>query len=583
MLFLTVCVHSFGSLFRGEAAPTLYKAGDLVTVAFGSFRSPFRPVPVSPLADDLFCAPADPSPAPASPGRVIAGDLRWPSPYSFAVGAPLACSVACTRQYNATQRARLIALIDAGYRASLYADGVPLGTTYRTTAASTELVPGFEIGFAAAGKHFLRSNLQFTVLLGGSSDAVFVAGFDLTGANSNAKKTCFATQPVEVAIEDAKSVHFTYSVEFSGPPNATDAVRLARFEWSNPLRRRLVATSAGCVLLSVLVILLVLYRAIWREWQRTGSDFDEYEGSEWKLIHGDVFRPPRHEGRLILLVGWGAQLALSFVLLLALGREVRSLGALLDSFFAVFLIAAPVGGFVAGRFFKTFGDGKWRGFLVKAGALPLLGIAVLVLLRETAGVEFPLAAVLAYALGNGVLSAVGILVGLKLPGFSLAQNVNQLPRQIPRVSFWQSTLLPYGFVAIFLYASPAASIHNLMIGAWSNERMIADFSALLANLLALITQAVLSGVVVTFWTLCNEDYRWWWTAFRSAAGAAVVFFFYSLFFWRTLWAPVGFLSTFVYFIVIALLAVLFGLSIGAVSFIGAFAFVQLIYNSLKME
>jgi hypothetical protein len=36
-------------------------------------------------------------------------------------------------------------------------------------------------------------------------------------------------------------------------------------------------------------------------------------------------------------------------------------------------------------------------------------------------------------------------------------------------------------------------------------------------------------------------------------------------------------------VVLALLTVLFGLSVGAVSFLGAFAFVQLIYNSLKIE
>jgi transmembrane 9 superfamily protein 2/4 len=586
MLFLVLPAGAFSALFRREAAPELYKSGDLVNVTFGSFRSPFRPIPIASGADDLFCASPNAPPAPASIGQALAGDLRYASPYAFRIGTAVSCSVACTKTYNKTQQARLISLIDAGYRASLYLDGLPIGTVYRKTNDSSELVAGFEIGFVQGGKHYLRSNLQFVVLLGSSDGGLFVAGFDLTGANSNSKNNCFASSPIEVAIEDAALIPFTFSVEFI-EPNATDPVRAARFH-SPEQGGYVFVASASCILLSVIVIVLVLYRAIWKDGQRGPSDYDEYEGYEWKLIHGDVFRPPRRAETIILLVGLGTQLTLSFVLLLA-GGDLSSLGALLDSFLVVLLLSAPVGGLVAGRFFKTFGDGKWRGFLLKAGALPLFGIGALALVHAVAhrgpaaAVGFPLIRLIGYTLLNGVLTGVGVLVGLKLPSFSLAQNVNQLPRQIPPISYVQSTVFPYVFAAVFLYASPAASIHNLMIEAWSNERTIADPTGLLINLLALVVQTVLSGVVVTFWTLSNEDYRWWWTAFKSAAGAAVIFFCYALFFWGALWAPVGFLSTFVYFVVIALVAVLFGLSVGAVSFLGAFGFVQLIYNSLKME
>ena len=43
------------------------------------------------------------------------------------------------------------------------------------------------------------------------------------------------------------------------------------------------------------------------------------EESGWKLVHGDVFRPPRHLVVLSALVGTGAQLALLvfFVILIA--------------------------------------------------------------------------------------------------------------------------------------------------------------------------------------------------------------------------------------------------------------------------
>jgi hypothetical protein len=160
------------------------------------------------------------------------------------------------------------------------------------------LVPGFEIGFVKAGKHFLRSNLQFSVLLRPAGDSFFVARFDLTGANSNSKSTCFVSRPDDVAIEDSKSIPFTFSVGFNSV-NATNAVRGARFQFINVQgRNRVLVTSASCIVLSGIAILLVLYRAIWKDGQRIAADFDEYEGYEWKLIHGDVFRPPRGVGSL---------------------------------------------------------------------------------------------------------------------------------------------------------------------------------------------------------------------------------------------------------------------------------------------
>jgi hypothetical protein len=203
--------------------------------------------------------------------------------------------------------------------------------------------------------------------------------------------------------------------------------------------------------------------------------------------------------------------------------------------------------------------------------------------KSESTVAFPIGGLIGYIILNFVLTAVGTLIGFKLPRFSLAQNVNQLPRQIPPISYAKSTVLPYAIAAVFVYASPAANIHNLRVAAWTNDPLLADTSSLLANIIALIVESVMCGVVITFWKLSNEDYRWWWSAFRSAGSASIVFFAYGLFFWRTLWRPFDFMATFVYIVVIGGLALLFGLCVGSISFLGSFAFVQLIYNSLKME
>jgi transmembrane 9 superfamily protein 2/4 len=331
---------------------------------------------------------------------------------------------------------------------------------------------------------------------------------------------------------------------------------------------------------------------VWKEGQRTLTEFDEYDGYEWKLIHGDVFRPPPLSNDLCLRVGWGTQLVIALVLVLVFGVDdwdLLSLSPIIDSFVRASIWASPFAGFLSGRFFKAIGDGNWRSFLLKQGQFPAFAFALFSAIYAIAyrgpesAVTFPIRWIIAYLILDLALAVAGALVGLKMPRLSFAQNVNQLPRQIPPTSYARSTLLPHIIAAVFVYAAAAAMVHVLMVAAWTNDPLVTDTSSLLANVMAVIVESILCGVVLTFWKLSNEDYRWWWPAFRAAAGGAAVFFIYGIFFWRALWVPFDFVAAFVYLAMLGGLAVLFALIVGSMSFIGSFAFVQLIYNSLKME
>jgi hypothetical protein len=255
-----VGIHGF--IFNRDTPPTMYKASDPIVVTVGALRSPFRPVPISYEIDDLFCPLLNSPPTSISPGQSLTGDVRLPSPYTFRIAESLSCNITCTKQYNDTQKKRLINLIDAGYRASFFLDDLPIGTLYMTTINSSILLPGFEIGFVRDGKHFVRNNIQFTVYLWPSGGGLYVSGFDLTGANSNAQPKCFAANPEETAIEDSTTIPYTFSVKSVTLANETEAIRNARFVFVNPsLTQRVLVTSAPCIGLSVLVVVLVLCKA----------------------------------------------------------------------------------------------------------------------------------------------------------------------------------------------------------------------------------------------------------------------------------------------------------------------------------
>jgi transmembrane 9 superfamily protein 2/4 len=330
---------------------------------------------------------------------------------------------------------------------------------------------------------------------------------------------------------------------------------------------------------------------IWKESQR--ADFDEYDGCEWKLIHGDVYRRPPDASGLSLRIGWGVQLFIALVICLVSGRwkysALTTVGSVLNSFLFGFVIAAPFGGFVTGRLFKTIGDGGWRTILFGAQKLPVAGICVFLLLYyvvfrpRRSAVALPWALLLGCWGLNFVLSVIGSVLGMKSSAIEFPQEVNQLPRQVPPRGYIRATVLPSVFAAIFVYASPAATIHMLMMAGWTGTRPYYNFSGMLVNLVTLAIQAMTCGVLVTFWKLTSEDFRWWWASYKSAGGAVVVFAIYAIYFMRVWWRPDDLASSIVFIGVIVVLAVVFRLIVGAMSFIGSFAFVQTIYNTLKME
>lgn len=93
----------------------------------------------------------------------------------------------------------------------------------------------------------------------------------------------------------------------------------------------------------------------------------------WKLLHGDVFRPPRHAGLLAPLIGSGTQLVFMTTGLLVLG----SLGILNPSFrggfvsvgMGLFVFAGVFSGYFSARAYKTLGGSNWRNNTLMVGIL----------------------------------------------------------------------------------------------------------------------------------------------------------------------------------------------------------------------
>lgn len=103
----------------------------------------------------------------------------------------------------------------------------------------------------------------------------------------------------------------------------------------------------------------------------TGPDDDQSSDEEpledisgWKLLHGDVFRPPPYGGLLAPLVGSGMQLVFMVAGLLILScigvLNPSWRGGFMSVGVGLFVFAGGFSGYFSARVYKTFGGQNWR-------------------------------------------------------------------------------------------------------------------------------------------------------------------------------------------------------------------------------
>lgn len=112
--------------------------------------------------------------------------------------------------------------------------------------------------------------------------------------------------------------------------------------------------------LSVIIIRTV--RRDIAKYNRSEDLEDALEETGWKLVHADVFRPPRYQMLLVNFIGSGIQLigmvvvVLTFAMLGVLSPSSR--GSLTSVAIFLFCIMGLVAGYHAGRLYKTLKGDK---------------------------------------------------------------------------------------------------------------------------------------------------------------------------------------------------------------------------------
>ena len=383
--------------------PTSYKIGDKVPVNVNHLT----PAPAeddqlrSVLSFDYyhtafhFCRPEDGPPKQVSEwlGGILFGDRIYTSLYELHMLQNESCKALCEEQRFDQRSAKFVnRRIWQNFNVNLLLDGLPAGMQYNDTTTDTIFtVRGYPLGSVVREEPRLNNHLYIRVYYHESSREQYrVVGVlvDPQSRKDNSyidgKADCgdpFGDNPLILKEDGETSVTWTYEVDWI-PSKTLFATRWDTYlhVFDPKIHWFSLINSAIIVMFLVGMVSAILMRALKKDIARYNRldtyNLDDLSGtsaavedgvqedSGWKLVHGDVFRPPKFPLLLSVFLGNGAQLfvmtglTIIFALLGLLSPSNR--GSLATAMILLYTLFGFIGGYVSARVYKSFGGEAWK-------------------------------------------------------------------------------------------------------------------------------------------------------------------------------------------------------------------------------
>lgn len=578
-------------------------------------------------------------------GQVVFGERIRPSPYNFKFGEDKSCVLVCNKKYNLDQKKDeekvkfLKKGISQNYQHHWIVDNMPITWCYDVADTTKKYCStGFPIGcwvtengqpkdacvisnkYSQVDTYYLFNHVSITINYH-DGDGEQWSGARLVSAkiepksiehdvdSNNGKVSCSAIAPgkgipgkKKVSAKEI-SVSYTYDIKFVKNNDKKWASRWDYILESMPhtkIHWFSIMNSLVIVLFLSGMIGMILLRTLHRDITRynqlidTGEEAQEEFG--WKLVHGDVFRPPRAGMLLSVCIGTGAQIGMMLFITLGFAclgfLSPANRGALMTCVLVLFVCLAVMGGYFSARIYKTVGGERWKSNVMLTSFLfPGLVFAIFFILNlalwaklSSAAVPFgTLCALLALWFGISVpLTFLGAYLGFKKPPVEIPVRTNQIPRQIPSQSIYtkplpcilMGSILPFGCIFIQLFF--------ILNSIWSHQIYYMFGFLFLVYVIVLITCSE-TAILLCYFHLCSEDYHWWWRSFWTSGFTGIYVFLYSVHYFFTKLSFTGATSTFLYFGYTSIIVLLFTLLTGTIGFLACFYFVYKIYGAVKVD
>lgn len=582
-----------------------------------------------------FCSNAEAESPVENLGQVVFGERIRTSPYNFTFQASNQCTTVCSKSYKEGKAdAAKLSFIKKGilqnYQHHWIVDNMPVTWCYDVEGGKKYCSPGFPMGcyvdpkgkqkdacvtspkYSTPDTYYVFNHVDITLEYHTpmeSYTSLSQIGSRLISAKlvpRSIEGGCKSTKGNPMAIpgktKSGVSVDYSYSITFkenlkvrwsSRWDYILESMPHTNIQWFSIMNSLVIVLFLSGMV--AMIMLRTLHKDIARYNQIDNSE-DAQEEFGWKLVHGDVFRPPRKGMFLSVLLGNGVQLffmtliTLFFACLGFLSPANR--GALMTCSLVLYVCLGTPSGYVSSRVYKMFGGEKWKSnviltaFLVPGICFGVFFTLNLFLWAKGSSAAIPFTTLLALlALWFGVsvpLTFVGAYFGFKKRAIEHPVRTNQIPRQIPEQSFYTRPLpgivmggiLPFGCIFIQLFF--------ILNSIWSHQTYYM-FGFLFLVFVILVITCSEATILLCYFHLCAEDYHWWWRSFLTSGFTAIYFFFYCVHYFVSKLEISGAVSTILYFGYTFLMVFLFFLLTGSIGFFACFWFVTKIYSVVKVD
>ncbi|KAG9742244.1 endosomal P24A protein-like protein, partial [Aureobasidium melanogenum] len=625
---------SVASFYLPGVAPTNYQLGDRVPLTVNRLtpsQSEQDTQVRSVFAFDYYhhafhhCEPeGGPKQKSESLGSILFGDRIQTSPLELHMGKNETCKAVCGKQTFQPRDAKFVnARILQNYNVNWNIDGLPAAQKMIDANEAIFYSPGFALGQVhGSDTQTPVLNNHYNIFVEyhqAAQDHYRVVGVLVEPASSidsklldDGKVECGdIAHPVILSEKDATEIVWTYSVYWVPSPTSF-ATRWDKYLHVYDPRIHWVSLTISALIVVALVgmVSTILLRTLRKDIARynrlddlglddfggTSLDDTVQEDSGWKLVHGDVFRPPRHPMVLSILVGNGAQLfmmtgfTIAFALLGFLSPSNR--GSLTTVMVMLYTFFGAVGGYVSARVYKFFHGESWK---LNIAYTPLLVpgtvFAVFFLLnlfvwaRQSSG-AVPFTTMLALV-SIWFLISVPLSVGGSWLGFRAAESTppvrtNQIPRQIPPSTGYLRPLPSMLLVGILPFGAIFLELYFIISSIWFSRIYYMFGFLFLCYGLMIVTSAAVT-ILMVYFALCAENYHWQWRAFFTSGASAIYVFLYAMLYWVRALSFTSWTSGVLYLGYSALISALWFVLTGTIGFVATWAFVYRIYGSLKID
>ncbi|KZC04064.1 PREDICTED: transmembrane 9 superfamily member 2 [Dufourea novaeangliae] len=576
-------------------------------------------------------------------GQVVFGERIRPSPYKINFLEDIKCKVACEKVYKGgdLEKEKKLEFLKKGmalnYQHHWIVDNMPVTWCYQLEDERQYCSTGFPMGcfsreprtqqdtcsingaYNKPNTYYLFNHVDLTVTYHSGAEEEWGSAFKENGGRIISVKVvpksirhnngvnCESKLPLEIPYAPLPAgqkltVTYTYSITFT--ENRTikwssrwdyilESMPHTNIQWFSILNSLIIVLFLSGMV--AMIMLRTLHKDIARYNQiESGEDAQEEFG--WKLVHGDVFRPPRKGMLLSVLLGSGVQVfymtlvTLAFACLGFLSPANR--GALMTCAMVLYVCLGTTAGYVSARIYKSFGGEKWKSNVLLTSMLSpgivfsLFFIMNLIFWANGSSATVPFSTLIALlALWFGVslpLTFIGAYFGFRKRSLEHPVRTNQIPRQIPEQNFYTQPIpgvimggvLPFGCIFIQLFF--------ILNSLWSSQ-VYYMFGFLFLVFLILVITCSETTILLCYFHLCAEDYHWWWRSFLTSGFTAFYLLVYCIHFFMTKLDIEDATSTFLYFGYTCIMVYLFFLLTGSIGFFACFWFVRKIYSVVKVD